>query len=190
MNDKISSAAFKCRGLFWTLFAVGFLIYPGSFSTARYCAGFVLVVAGQLLRFWAAGYIPQYRTEVIGAPELITSGPYSYVRNPLYAGNFIMGFGWALMAGFGWLTAFCAAFFLLYCVVIIPAEEKFLEGKFGEKYTAYKEKTGALIPLSFPKTAEQDKKFDFKAAWACERYSIRTHVIVTVLLTARLLFFR
>ncbi len=85
INKKISSLAFKGRGLFWGLFAAGILIFPGEFNAVRFTVGLLLVVAGQMLRFWAAGFIPKYRTEVIGAPILITWGPYSWVRNPLYA---------------------------------------------------------------------------------------------------------
>lgn len=187
-RDKFASIAFKCRGLFWTLLAVGVLVFPGSFSWWRYLAAMVLIVAGQSLRFWAAGYIPKYRTEVIGAPELVTSGPYAYIRNPLYAGNFLLGLGWALMAGFGWCLFFIAAFICLYSLVIIPAEERFLEGKFGEQYVKYKENTNALFPNFFSDKKESNKQFDFNVAFAAEKYSIRMHLLVTVLLTARLWF--
>ena len=83
-----------------------------------------------MLRFWAAGFIPKYRTEVIGAPVLITWGPYSWVRNPLYAGNALMGLGWSLMVSWGWVGAFVIAFLLLYSLIVIPAEEDFLAEKF------------------------------------------------------------
>ena len=125
IDKRVSSAAFKCRGLFWGIFAAGILIFPASFSFARFAAGILFLIAGQLLRLWAAGYIPKYRTEVIGAPILITWGPYKWIRNPLYAGNALMGLGWALMAGWGWVAAFAAAFLLLYSLIIIPAEEEF-----------------------------------------------------------------
>ena len=98
--------AFKCRGLFWAIFAAAALFFPSSFGVARFTIGMGIVLAGQLLRYWAAGYIPKYRTEKIGAPILVTWGPYKWVRNPLYAGNLIMGLGWSLMLGWGWVAAF------------------------------------------------------------------------------------
>lgn len=190
MNKIISSTAFRCRGLFWGIFAAVFLLFPGSFSLPRYCFGLLSVLAGQCLRFWAAGYIPEYRTEVIGAPELITSGPYAYMRNPLYAGNFLMGAGWAVMAGWWLMPVFCIAFFCLYCLIIIPAEEDFLEGKFGSVYEKYKESVNALFPkLSIP-VSKAEKVFNFKTAVSMEKYSVRMHLLITVLLTLRLIFIR
>ena len=35
----------------------------------------------------------------LNAPVLVTWGPYKWVRNPLYMGNFIMGMGWAVPQG-------------------------------------------------------------------------------------------
>ena len=118
-SKKVSSIAFKCRGLFWGVFVAGILIFPARFDIGRFVLGFAILLAGQLLRYWAAGYIPKYRTEVIGAPVLVTWGPYRWVRNPLYAGNFIMGIGWALMVGWGWVVAFSAAFLFLYWLIVI-----------------------------------------------------------------------
>lgn len=190
MNKKISSAAFRCRGLFWGVFATVFLLFPGSFSIPRYCLGLFLVLAGQCLRFWAAGYIPEYRTEIIGAPELITSGPYAYMRNPLYAGNFLMGAGWAVMSGWWLLPVFCAAFFCLYCLIIMPAEEEFLENKFGSRYTVYKNSVNALFPKFRVYPDCTAKKFELSAAVSLEKYSVRMHLLITVLLTLRLIFIR
>ena len=155
VSKKVSSTAFKCRGLFWGVFAAGILIFPGEFEIVRFTIGLALVLGGQLLRFWAAGYIPKYRTEVIGAPVLVTWGPYKWWRNPLYAGNAIMGLGWSLMVGWGWVVAFVIAFMLLYSMIIIPAEEEFLADKFGAEYAEFKKRVPQLIP--FPRGGFPDK---------------------------------
>jgi hypothetical protein len=47
--------------------------------------------------YWAAGYIPKYRTEKIDAPILVTGCLIGGSGNPLYGAIFIMGLGWALM---------------------------------------------------------------------------------------------
>ncbi len=189
INKKISDAAFKCRGLFWGIFAAGMLIFPATFSCTRFIAGVVLLIAGQLLRLWAAGYIPKYRTEVIGAPVLITWGPYKWIRNPLYAGNALMGLGWSLMAGWWWVAAFAAAFLILYSLIVIPAEEEFLAGKFGVQYEDYRKKVPALIPwprAGFPSASPHEKPFDAKRSWEQEIYSIRVNLVITALLMLRL----
>ena len=191
INKKISSLAFKGRGIFWGLFAAGILIFPGEFNAVRFTVGLLLVVAGQMLRFWAAGFIPKYRTEVIGAPILITWGPYSWVRNPLYAGNAVMGLGWSLMVSWGWVGAFVVAFMLLYSLVVIPAEEEFLEDKFGSEYIAYKKTVPALFPWprkGFPAASRNEKPFDAKRAREEEIYSIRVNIVVTLVIVARLFF--
>lgn len=189
IDKRISHAAFKCRGLFWGIFAAGMLIFPAHFSRVRFAAGIALLAGGQLLRIWAAGYIPKYRTEVIGAPLLITWGPYKWIRNPLYAGNALMGLGWSLMAGWGWVAAFAAAFLLLYSLIVIPAEEEFLSGKFGVRYDEYKKKVPALIPWprgGFPSPSPEEKPFDAKRAREQEIYSIRVNLIITAVLMLRL----
>lgn len=191
VNKKISSLAFKGRGLFWGLFAAGILIFPGEFDVSRFMVGLLLVLAGQMLRFWAAGFIPRYRTEVIGAPVLITWGPYSWVRNPLYAGNALMGLGWSLMVSWGWVGAFVIAFLLLYSLIVIPAEEDFLAEKFGAEYADYKRVVPALFPWprrGFPPASANEKPFDAKRAREEEIYSIRVNIVVTLVIVARLFF--
>lgn len=190
VSKKVSSTAFKCRGLFWGVFAAGVLIFPGEFEIVRFTIGLALVLGGQLLRFWAAGYIPKYRTEVIGAPVLVTWGPYRWVRNPLYAGNAIMGLGWSLMVGWRWVPAFVIAFFLLYSLIVIPAEEEFLAEKFGAQYDDYRKTVPALIPWprnGFPERSQSERPFDAKRAREEEIYSIRVNVVVTAAIIARLL---
>lgn len=192
VSKKVSSTAFKCRGLFWGVFAAGILIFPGEFEIVRFTIGLALVLGGQLLRFWAAGYIPKYRTEVIGAPVLVTWGPYKWVRNPLYAGNAIMGLGWSLMVGWGWVIAFVIAFMLLYSMIIIPAEEEFLADKFGAEYAEFKQRVPQLIPYprgGFPDKSPNEKPFDAKRAREEEIYSIRVNIIVTAVIFARLFLF-
>lgn len=192
VSKKVSSTAFKCRGLFWGVFAAGILIFPGDFEIVRFIIGLALVLGGQALRFWAAGYIPKYRTEVIGAPVLVTWGPYKWVRNPLYAGNAIMGLGWSLMVGWGWVIAFVIAFMLLYSMIIIPAEEEFLADKFGAEYAEFKKRVPQLIPYprgGFPDKSPNEKPFDSKRAREEEIYSIRVNIIVTAVIFARLFLF-
>ena len=192
VSKKVSSTAFKCRGLFWGVFAAGILIFPGDFEIVRFIIGLALVLCGQALRFWAAGYIPKYRTEVIGAPVLVTWGPYKWVRNPLYAGNAIMGLGWSLMVGWGWVIAFVIAFMLLYSMIIIPAEEEFLADKFGAEYAEFKKRVPQLIPYprgGFPDKSPNEKPFDSKRAREEEIYSIRVNIIVTAVIFARLFLF-
>jgi protein-S-isoprenylcysteine O-methyltransferase Ste14 len=181
---------FKYRGLLWGIFALGVLALPVSFSAVRAFAAVPLLLGGQLLRFWAAGVIPKYRTLTVDAPRLVTWGPYAIVRNPLYAGNALLGLGWALMAGWLWVAAFAAVYFLLYSVIIIPYEESFLIGKFRDEYIAYKSVTPSLIPAisgARGKAADRLAGFDPASSWLMERHSLFMNMIVTALVCLRLL---
>lgn len=193
ISKRISGWIFKYRGLFWTVFAIVVLIFPGQYDVFRFAGGTVLLIVGQALRFWAAGIIPQYRTETIGAPELITWGPYAWMRNPLYAGNFIMGFGWAVMLGWGLALAFCAAFIVLYVFIVIPAEEDFLETKFGGEYVEYKKRTPSMFPKLVGNSANAAAKngaFDMNVAVSMEKYSVFVNMLTTAAVVAKLFLFK
>ena len=62
--------------------------------------GVILVVTGELLRLNGVRYAGgETRTRKVGASALCTSGPFAYVRNPLYLGNVIIYAGMVLVAG-------------------------------------------------------------------------------------------
>jgi protein-S-isoprenylcysteine O-methyltransferase Ste14 len=182
---------FKYRGLVWGIFAAAVLVFPVSFSASRAIVSVPLLAAGQVLRFWAAGFIPKYRTLTVGAPTLVTSGPYAWVRNPLYAGNGIMGLGWSVMAGFAWCAVFAAVYFALYGLVIIPFEESFLSDRFGEEYERYRRSTPSVMPGPNnlrEKAARSRGGFDGKKSWYMERHSLVMNIFVTLLIVVRLHF--
>lgn len=182
---------FKYRGLVWGIFAAAVVIFPVSFSAARIVAAIPPIILGQGLRFWAAGFIPKYRTLVVGAPSLVTTGPYAWMRNPLYAGNGAMGLGWALMAGWSWAAAFAAIYVVLYSLTIIPFEEKFLADRFGDEYELYKKSTPSLLPglRGVRSRIERSRAgFDAKKSWFMERHSLRMNLLVTVVIATRLYF--
>jgi protein-S-isoprenylcysteine O-methyltransferase Ste14 len=180
---------FKYRGLVWGIFVAAVLALPSSFSWPRFCAAVPVLLAGQCVRFWAAGVIPKYRTLSLDAPRLVKWGPYAWVRNPLYAGNGLIGLGWALMVGWILVAAFAAVYFALYSMTIIPYEEQFLSSRFGEEYEIYKRSTPALIP-NFSDFAFRASKnlfgFDRKKSWFMEIHSLRMNAIVTVLVLVKL----
>lgn len=105
---------------------------------------------GLAIRAFTIGHVPKNtsgrNTKKQVADVLNTTGPYSVVRNPLYLGNFFMGLGVALFAGFWWLALLYILIFWLYYERIIFAEEAFLTRKFGEEYVQWASKTPAIVP--------------------------------------------
>jgi protein-S-isoprenylcysteine O-methyltransferase Ste14 len=104
--------------------------------------GLLMVVLCILGRTWSAMYIGGYKKR-----ELITAGPYSLVRNPLYMFTIIGTAGIGLMAG----SLVCALLFAGFAAVVFGyvtrAEETFLANVFGEEFRAYV----ARVPRFWPR---------------------------------------
>ncbi len=81
--------------------------------------------------------------------ELVTHGPYRWVRHPLYSVSILMLMSVSLVAGnwFMMLMTTIAALGIVY--LILPKEEAELVSKFGADYRAFQERTGRLLPLVF-----------------------------------------
>ena len=77
--------------------------------------------------------------------ELITSGPYQYVRHPIYTGMLLAFFGSALLGNLVWLIILIATFAIF--MMRIKTEEEFMMKIFPEQYPEYKKHTKALIPF-------------------------------------------
>lgn len=185
--NEIRAAAFRLRGGLWTALFMTVLAVAERQSFAAFAWGLFLVILGQGLRFWAAGSIARYRGEEVGAQKLVTWGPYALSRNPLYIGNGLIGAGWGLMAGWKSLLMFAAAFWVLYCVLIIPWEEAFLSRKFGGAYEEYRARTGRFLPNVSPSGTVKGP-FDFSVLWKSERYSALVTAAGTAVLAARILW--
>lgn len=145
---------FKNRGLLLVPTAL-ILVIVGKPTTASAGAGIALAALGELVRIWAVGYSGMTtRSDVVTAPQLVTAGPYAYLRNPLYAGNAITALGFWL-AFSGAVSPAIAALMLAALVVsvgfvyatIIPLEEEYLTRTFGAAYTEYASRVQRVIPL-------------------------------------------
>jgi protein-S-isoprenylcysteine O-methyltransferase Ste14 len=154
VNDcKLAAFVFKNRGLLLSLPAAALTIL-GRPSAAGIALGLPLAMAGELVRCWAVGYSgTTTRNDVVTAPKLVTAGPYGYVRNPLYIGNFITAVGFAIAftgknsppARFALIGASLAVMAAVYAA-IVPHEEGFLRSKFGEEFERYCRSVPRLVP--------------------------------------------
>jgi len=116
-------------------------------TPAGLAIGLCLVVAGETIRVWASGHL-------VKNDELTVSGPYAYVRNPLYLGSLLVGSGFLVMGGIHaalWLLPVALAFYFLYYV---PYKERIesarLERLYGDPYRLYRASVPALIPRPTP----------------------------------------
>ncbi|HPZ09000.1 MAG TPA: isoprenylcysteine carboxylmethyltransferase family protein [Candidatus Eremiobacteraeota bacterium] len=128
--------------------------------------GSLIIFAGEALRIWGVGYAGKTtRSHKVEAPYLVTNGPYAYVKNPLYLGNFLIGTGFSLMASGGvsnLLKIFIIFFFLFSAMLvygtIVPLEERFLSEKFGTEYIKYNKEVPRFLPF---RKSYSDRKGSF-----------------------------
>jgi protein-S-isoprenylcysteine O-methyltransferase Ste14 len=100
--------------------------------------GGVAVLSGLATRAWAVRYIGTIsRTRANRLGELVTTGPFALVRNPLYVGNFIIWMGLAVASGLLWMPPVAWAVFAFQYGAITRFEEATLTVRFGERYRVY-----------------------------------------------------
>lgn len=112
--------------------------------------GVPLFVLGLALAIWARRYLGRnWGTPMTQKddPELITSGPYRWIRNPIYSGIILAMIGTAIAVSVEWVVI--AVLLGGYFVYSAFMEQKFLESRFPDTYPSYKRSTKMLIPFVF-----------------------------------------
>ncbi len=103
-------------------------------------AGAIVALAGEAVRFWAAGHLEKGR-------EVTSSGPYRWTRHPLYVGSTIIGIGLAVACA-SWIVAVIIGSYLAVTLfAAVRTEERELRAKFGDAYDAYCK--GATVARAF-----------------------------------------
>ncbi len=110
-------------------------------DTLIFAAGCVLASIGAMGRLWCSLYISGYKNEV-----LITTGPYSISRHPLYLFSLIGALGVAFTTETLLIPLIVLVVFLSYYPGVILGEEKRLLSIHGEKFKLYCQKTPAFFP--------------------------------------------
>jgi len=152
--------------------------------------GFLLLVVGELFRIWAVRYAGgRTRTTKVGAPSLCTSGPFAYVRNPLYIGNIIIYSGVVLIAGGSmvwYMLCITLIFFIIQYSLIVSLEQETLNKMFGKEYVAYCKNVPALLPRLTPwKDAEPQQPLSFKKVFRPEKSTIFNILLILILIFVR-----
>jgi len=185
--NNISSLAFKYRSYTPIPFLVLMLIFQKS-TPLTLIIGFAVALVGELIRFggvsWAGS--ETRTTGGVGGTFLIISGPFAYVRNPLYVGNILMYFGLGIMsfALFPYLQIVAIIFFLIQYYFIVKEEEKYLREKFKDDYKDYCKKVPAFIPRLFPYKNSKvvQPPYNPKAGFRSETRSLQAFMGISLLL--------
>lgn len=129
--------------------AFAWLSHPNAHSLAF---GLPVSMAGLLLRAWAAGHLEKNA-------QLADSGPYAYVRNPLYVGTLIVAAGLAIASRRWVLAVLFGAVFALVYLPAVELEEQHLRALFPG-FASYAQRVPAFWP-SFRRT-QAGQRFRFK----------------------------
>jgi protein-S-isoprenylcysteine O-methyltransferase Ste14 len=78
--------------------------------------------------------------------ELVTGGPYRWIRHPLYTTGVVLFAALGLMAANWFILLFAVLALLSMRLVVVPLEERALLARFGADYHQYIRRTGAMLP--------------------------------------------
>lgn len=152
MSD-LRSTVFKYRSYTPIPFLLVMFFYAES-NLYSMIAGALIVIAGEMIRLWGVTWAGSETrtTGTVGGTFLIISGPFGYVRNPLYVGNILLyiGFGVFSNALFPYLQIAALIFFAIQYHLIVEGEEGYLRKTFGEDYADYCKNVPRFIPRLTP----------------------------------------
>ena len=166
------------------------IIYFARPENTYFSGGITLLLTGELIRLWAVSYAGgETRTRNVGASKLCTSGPYAFVRNPLYTGNMLMYLGIVFIAEAASVLLMAAttfSFFLIQYSLIISLEEEKLDELFGQEYSLYKEN----VPAIFPRISRWDGSKNRKPAKIINTIKTEKRTLQNVVVVLILIFIR
>lgn len=112
-------------------------------------AGAVVTAAGLLFTVWARRHLGRNWSGIVTVKqdhELILSGPYAWVRHPIYTGLLLAFTGSALACG-EWRGVLAVVIVLLALWRKLRLEERWMQEQFGEQYRTYSRRVAVLIPF-------------------------------------------
>ena len=118
------------------------MAFPGGiYRTYFMVLWMVFVGIGVMGRIWCSLYISGFKNA-----KLVTDGPYSLCRNPLYLFSYLGGVGIMLITETFIFPIVFTLYFLCYYHFVIRQEEAFLSEKYGTAYSDYIKDNSTLLP--------------------------------------------
>ena len=154
-----------------------------------FLVGLLLLILGEGMRFWGVLYAGSATrtTGRAGADRLVTDGPFSHVRNPLYVGNFLMSLGLVVMS-WAWMPWMLLVYLILFGLqygFIVKEEEAFLAGKFNQDYTDYCRSVPRWIPKIRGNSKTEASNPVFQKALRSERNSLQAALVISIVILLR-----
>ncbi|MDD5492437.1 MAG: isoprenylcysteine carboxylmethyltransferase family protein [bacterium] len=178
--QSISALVIKHRIFLSWLFGIAYLVFtappryvPSTSALLYLIVGLEIAFLGEGLRIWANGYLQKDES-------LAVNGPFSYTRNPLYLGSFLIGCGFCIATSRLLLFVIFLVFFFLVFLNTIKHEEGILEGKFGSEFQKYKQ----TVPVFFPKASPYNSNVYSKFNWKQVKHNKEHLTVIGVLVIA------
>ena len=174
-STKIGAWLFRHRTALPLPVALALLLVrvgEASFSWTLVGSGVVLTFAGESLRLWAVhhiGVISRTRSGRLG--PLVETGPFGFVRNPLYIGNIMLWVGMALTARLVWMAPVVALLLAMEYDAIVRWEEELLKSRYGDEYVQYAKRVPRWVPRTSGSKAgtAQNPPFSWRETLFSER---------------------
>ncbi len=149
-SSRMNSKALSVAGFVFAVAALVVLVYTDRvWGTGPISIG--LQVAAGLFMLWARITFGLRSFHAAANPtegELVTSGPFAFVRNPIYAA--VLLFTWTTVAvHFDGIAIACGVAITAGMLLRIVMEERELEAHFGAPYVEYCRRVKRLIPFVF-----------------------------------------
>jgi len=135
---------------------VAHIVIPGWMDWASFAApdwvrwlGVMLGLLTLPAVYWVFSSLESNVSETVltkSTHQLVTKGPYRWVRHPLYSTGLSLLVSIGLMTTSWLILAFTTGAFLLFRFLIVPMEEQQLLLKFGDDYRAMMNRTGRFLP--------------------------------------------
>src|SRR5512138_3038657 len=181
---RVGAVLFRNRSWLPVPFVLVALLAPAHANGWNWVIGFVPIVIGEWVRLAgvaAAGTVTRRRSRNV--QRLVTYGIFSWVRNPLYVGNFLVWMGFAVISGVLWFLPVAAVIFAIEYTLIVRYEEGVLESIFGQEYLAYKTRTPRWFPS--PTATREAGEHQWGEAWRSEISTFLQYAVITALFVAK-----
>ncbi|MGC9349559.1 MAG: methyltransferase family protein, partial [Anaerolineae bacterium] len=156
-EGSISLIAGSIAALTAVVFGLEYIVYPGLFSFAyvlRYPDWLrwlgVTALGGGILLLWLSHHHlgRSFHSLVVSKEDrvLVKTGPYRWIRHPIYTAYLLNYVGGGLLSSNLVLTFVPVTMYAILVGIRMQKEEEMLHGEFGREYSEYMERTGRLLP--------------------------------------------
>jgi protein-S-isoprenylcysteine O-methyltransferase Ste14 len=145
-------------------------------------AAIVFVVAGAALRIWGAACLGSsvVQSAQMQGGRVVASGPYRFVRNPLYLGTWMFSIGVSILMPPSGAVVFLLATFLFYFRLIL-GEEHYLAAQLGTSYIEYSRQVPRIVPSLRPRLAASGLRAQWIQAFLGEVFTFAFACCLAVL---------